>query len=327
MGQLRDAVRGLLNHWEVLVLGNDLNAKRKCIQQIGSEMIILDSVEVVQVRHRQKRMVINMSFPQPDIVSRMTQYQRVNWWTNSNYLETGNLVALVDARLRTTFLLVSDRVVLKDETQGRGYGSPSWDVDDQGIQDLAGDANRALISFTLAKADSVQDKELIMEISRQTVGTSVLVQFPDILYAAFAHFLRRLKSLHNHPVLPFIKWIAPDAGTYYTTRNGLLEVPPPPYLRAVDLDLSCITTNRHQLSFSVQRPVTVEQLERYTTLDRGQCQGFIMSLMHELALIQGPPGTGKSFVGEKLVQVLLANRHRLNIGPIICIWYVFQSLL
>jgi len=325
-GQLRDAVRGLVEHWEVLVCGNDLNAKRKCVQQIGCEMKILDWVKVVRVRG--KRMIIDVSFAQPDIVSRMTQYQRMNWWSDSRDLETGNLVALVDDVLGTTFLLVKDRVVVKPmgESQGQDYDFPSWGFDRE-ADSLAGDADRAMLSFTLATPTSVIDKERIIALSRQTTfGTAVLVQFPGILYAAFEPFLNRLKSLHKQPNLPFQKWIVPTAGTNYATKNGFIEVPPSPYLRLVDLDLSCITTNRYPLIFSTNNPVTVKQLMYHTALDRGQCESFIMSLMHELALIQGPPGTGKSYVGYKLVQVLLDNRDRLNLGPIICVWFVYQPI-
>ncbi|KAF8537353.1 P-loop containing nucleoside triphosphate hydrolase protein, partial [Trichophaea hybrida] len=274
VGQLRDAIRDFLTTGR----GNNPTAKQKCQKQIGSQMSILDSVEVVEVRYKGQRMVIDVSFAQPDNVSRMSKYQRVNWWKESKNLEAGNLVALVDARLETTYLLVEDR-------------------------------------------------ERIMTFSRQsTVGTTVLVHVPGMLYASFEPFLRRLKSLHKRPVLPFKKWISPVAGTHYATKNGWVDVPPPLYLRAVDIDLSCITTNRYPLILSVKRPLTVEQLEQHTSLDRGQCEGFIMSLMHELALVQGPPGTGKSYVGNQLVQVLLANRDKLKIGPIICVCYTNHAL-
>ncbi|KAF8243672.1 hypothetical protein K440DRAFT_636872 [Wilcoxina mikolae CBS 423.85] len=296
---------------------------QKCQQQIGSQVSILDSVEVAGVRYQGERMVIDVLFAQPDKVSRMTKYRRENWWKESENLEAGNLVALVDARLETTFLQVSDRVVIWEKYQGWSYDSPSWDY--QGIVDFAGDTNRALISFVLANPTSTPDKERIRAISQKpTVGTNVLVNVPGMLYASFEPFLERLKSLHKRPVLPFTKWIAPAAGTHYATKNGWVDIPPPLYVRAVDIDLSCIKTNRYPLIFSVQCPLTVEQLQQHTSLDRGQCEGFIMSLMHELALVQGPPGTGKSYVGNKLVQVLLANRDSLKI--IICVCYTNHAL-
>lgn len=37
----------------------------------------------------------------------------------------------------------------------------------------------------------------------------------------------------------------------------------------------------------------------------------------EYALIQGPPGTGKSYVGVQLFRVLLENKKKANLAPIV----------
>jgi len=346
VGQLRDGIRGLITHWEVLISGNDMNAKRKCLQQIGSGMIILDSARVVQLRsHRRKGIAIDVSFAQPDRVSRMSPYERMKWWKDSKYLQTGNLVALVHATFGTTFLLVADREAIKrkpkEESQDWEYEDTTSDYDDptsgydnrkmgmnQGIGDLASDSNKAFISFTLANPNSMRDQARIMTIMQKAQRTAVLVELPGMLYASFEPFLKCLKSLHKQPNLPFTNWIAPTSRTTYTTTNGLVDIPTPSYLRkGGHLDLSCITNGRRPLYFSATRPITVHQLQQYTTLDLGQCESLITCLKHELALVQGPPGTGKSYVGNKLAQVLLANRDRLNIGPIICIWSVSKQFL
>lgn len=41
---------------------------------------------------------------------------------------------------------------------------------------------------------------------------------------------------------------------------------------------------------------------------------------------QGPPGTGKSYTGEKTIKVLLANKAKTNLGPIICVCYTNHAL-
>ncbi|MDV3182344.1 MAG: AAA domain-containing protein, partial [Candidatus Phytoplasma australasiaticum] len=41
---------------------------------------------------------------------------------------------------------------------------------------------------------------------------------------------------------------------------------------------------------------------------------------------QGPPGTGKSFTGEKILKVLLANKQKAKLGPIICVCYTNHAL-
>lgn len=57
-----------------------------------------------------------------------------------------------------------------------------------------------------------------------------------------------------------------------------------------------------------------------TSLDEGQCQAIITALSHELALLRGPPGTGKSYIGLQLVKVLLQNREKAHLGPIIVVY-------
>ena len=42
-------------------------------------------------------------------------------------------------------------------------------------------------------------------------------------------------------------------------------------------------------------------------LDPSQCEALYAALTRKVAVIQGPPGTGKTFLGLKVVQVLLQN--------------------
>jgi superfamily II DNA or RNA helicase len=42
-------------------------------------------------------------------------------------------------------------------------------------------------------------------------------------------------------------------------------------------------------------------------LDPSQCEALYAALTRKVAVIQGPPGTGKTFLGLKIVQVLLKN--------------------
>lgn len=41
---------------------------------------------------------------------------------------------------------------------------------------------------------------------------------------------------------------------------------------------------------------------------------------------QGPPGTGKSHTGEKILKVLLANKQKSKLGPVICVCYTNHAL-
>lgn len=58
-------------------------------------------------------------------------------------------------------------------------------------------------------------------------------------------------------------------------------------------------------------------LQQGTTLDHGQYEALFAALTREYALIQGPPGTDKSYVGVQLVRVLLENKKKADLGPIL----------
>jgi hypothetical protein len=327
-GLLRDAVYALEKWWQELVRGNDKAKKLKFLRKLDAKVSIFEQIYIEGLRFdRRKGLVIDASFTQPATVSKMGRPEREKWWTMSKDLQTGSLIALVDDTLETVFLLVTGREVsiprpAQDPLEGF--------VEPKGVKDLAGNPDRALISLVPVDPNSELDQARLVTLAQQdTPGEAVLVEFPGTLYASFEPVLKCLQTLHKQPNLPFTTWLAPTAGTQYQTSNGLVKIPPPLYMsptrgRAMTLDLSCITTNRFPLKHSVDRPVTIRDLAQHTTLDRGQCESLIMSLNHELALVQGPPGTGKSYVGNKLVQILLANRDKLKLGPIICVCVRFS---
>ncbi|KAF8542899.1 hypothetical protein BDD12DRAFT_823277 [Trichophaea hybrida] len=336
-GLLRDTVCALEKCWQELVHGNNKSKKLKFLRKMNAKINIFEQVHIEGLKFdRRKGLVIDASFTQPAAVSQMGLVERAQWWTASKELQIGNLVALVDDTLDTIFLLVNRREVLTP--RARRVEEPDnplgeFDVGNEPVlKDLAGNAMRALISLTPVDPNSEPDQARLIALAQQvTPGEAALVEFPGTVFASFEPVLKCLQSLHKQPNLPFITWLAPISGTQYQTNNGFVEIPPPLYMstsrgRTATLDLRCITINNVPLAHSVDRPVTVRHLERYTTLDRGQCESLIMSLNHELALVQGPPGTGKSYVGNKLVQILLANRDKLKIGPIICVCYTNHAL-
>ncbi|CAM9919168.1 unnamed protein product, partial [Sphacelaria rigidula] len=72
----------------------------------------------------------------------------------------------------------------------------------------------------------------------------------------------------------------------------------------------------------------IAELLKHTTLDKAQLEALLAALSREVALIQGPPGTGKTYVGAKVVRLLLANRDRLGHweGPIMCVCLTNHAL-
>ncbi|CAN0413427.1 unnamed protein product, partial [Ascophyllum nodosum] len=59
-----------------------------------------------------------------------------------------------------------------------------------------------------------------------------------------------------------------------------------------------------------------------------QLTALLAALSREVTLIQGPPGTGKTFVGAKVVRLLLTNRARRRHweGPIMCVCLTNHAL-
>ena len=96
------------------------------------------------------------------------------------------------------------------------------------------------------------------------------------------------------------------------------SVAPPYYLRhnevAMKYDLSCLhgpmekRKKRPSLMIEILKKESWE-LARDTELDSSQLNAIQTALTQEIAVIQGPPGTGKTYIGLKIVEGLLQNRH------------------
>ena len=64
-------------------------------------------------------------------------------------------------------------------------------------------------------------------------------------------------------------------------------------------------------------------------MDQSQIDALKLALTQEVAVIQGPPGTGKTFVGLKIVEVLLNNKHQWDPedhSPILVICFTNHAL-
>jgi hypothetical protein len=80
--------------------------------------------------------------------------------------------------------------------------------------------------------------------------------------------------------------------------------------------------------------ICVDQLQRYSTMDKCQAEAFVSSISSQIGCIQGPPGmcmikqgTGKSFVGTKIVQAMIQNKTKVSENsPILLICYTNHAL-
>ncbi|XP_064486607.1 NFX1-type zinc finger-containing protein 1-like [Ornithodoros turicata] len=114
-------------------------------------------------------------------------------------------------------------------------------------------------------------------------------------FEAYKHNLEALKTISS---LPFYDYIVKAS----STTNA------PAYLKdETKFDLSPLCTCSHPENvinvLNEDKWLTLKDLE----LDPSQLDAVKSSLLKEFSVIQGPPGTGKTYVGLKIVEVLLRN--------------------
>ena len=95
------------------------------------------------------------------------------------------------------------------------------------------------------------------------------------------------------------------------------EIMPPVYLRAKETaptyNLSCLYG---KVKRKLKPPLKIDVLDQASweqannsEMDTSQLHAIQTALTQEIAVIQGPPGTGKTYIGLKIVEGLLENRH------------------
>lgn len=127
-------------------------------------------------------------------------------------------------------------------------------------------------------------------------------------FEASRHILRSLQKAEVD-TMPFTK---------YLISNDCGVVAYPQYLshHLSTYNMQCIVKDvvSHSKKYA---KVTITNNAQWPSLnmtefDGSQLQAMKMALTQELSVIQGPPGTGKTYIGLKIVQVLLKNRHVWN---------------
>ena len=130
-------------------------------------------------------------------------------------------------------------------------------------------------------------------------------------FEASRHILRSLQ-VAEIATMPF---------TPYLISNDCAVVNPPNYLNsgeeASTYDIQFILKKRKSRMPHGFTNVTITDSSQWPTLqmtelDESQLKAIQMALTQEIAVIQGPPGTGKTYIGLKIVQALLKNRHVWN---------------
>ncbi len=261
--------------------------------------------------HERRGLEACVSFDLPPSVRRKSQGEQRHWWQESPRFSEGGLMCFVtgnESSMQILFLVITDKNTLSTGDKSRSS--------------LVPENNHApSITAKLASGSEADVHALTRLYSCKSEG--FLVDVPSLIPATFVHVLKNLQGAMRTGELPLHRWIVPSNTERRNRRLSATEVVPAPAYamrHGFVFNLDSITGDgAPELGINPCAPGEVDLygVEAWTGLDRGQCQGLVAALTREYALIQGPPGTGKSYLGVKLLQVLLAHKAVCSLGPII----------
>ncbi|KAF5861160.1 hypothetical protein ETB97_000534 [Aspergillus alliaceus] len=307
-GSAKDVLRDLLQQ-------NDLTQfSYFSSKDSGAHLYLGAQVPHIFINER-KELEATVSFGTPPQVRKKTSNEQCRWWQDSNRLEEGSLVCFL-ASQETHRRLIFLEVTVKNASKGRAHQHKSSLVSDKFPP-----------SITVKLATCLQQELILLARLYSKKLTGILVDFHGLIPATFAPILKILQRIQREGELAFQKWILPGTKD---DEDGH-SIPPPAYARKPGFlfPLTSITiVGAEKIALDPGTPESIDllKLQTQTGLDRGQCQGLIAALTREYALIQGPPGTGKSYLGVKLVQVLLEIKEKAKLGPILVICYTNHAL-
>ncbi|KAI3540024.1 hypothetical protein CSPX01_08479 [Colletotrichum filicis] len=299
------------------------NAK---VRDIRTRVVAYDNAFAVDMTFdRWSGLEFIIQIDQPRLTRGLDKLQRGTWWAGKRLMD-GALVCIVDEVGGIFFFQVSKSTIRtpKDENQ-QGQGEKQEEnKNDAPRYSLLDDENHAYVHLHLVDTGIDEIKRSLrwfktMQIVRQHRR---LLEFPSILLASFTPPLKALQNMSKTLDLPFQDLLTLRAGSR-TADN-----PPPLYSRRPDFsfNLSCLSTDGRELSYTPGDAINPSRLSRHSSLDKTQSEAILNSLRRSFALIQGPPGTGKSYTGEALIKVLLANKSKAKLGPIMCVCYTNHAL-
>lgn len=320
VGQLRDSVR------EMLEFARNPNESATHRSQNSMRTYTYDYPTAIAVEfHRIGGLEMVVRCDQLPTVQKMSDTQRKDWWMQSKRLQAGALVCMFDVTGSMLFCTVSDTTMRSkddkearrnkdEETDGGAARSPPLTLSD--------DPESLYVKLQLVDEGKHEIKQAMEWYRDIRPLRRHLVEFPGVLLASFQHTLTALQQMHHRPNIPFQSLLAPAEG------SAPEEIKAPQYARQFGFafDLNTITSNNTAYAINPQQPPDPSQLAERSTLDSTQSAALLNTLSRELSLIQGPPGTGKSYTGEKIVKVLLANKDKAKLGPILCVCYTNHAL-
>ncbi|WEW60088.1 hypothetical protein PRK78_005572 [Emydomyces testavorans] len=310
---IRDVIRAELNEGK--------NGSGRHIRT-GIRYFVYQDARLQQLRFDAKRgLLVVVEFDQPPAVTDMSARQRRDWWERTKQLSGDSLVCFISSAGRAIFFQVFNPhpIIQKTET-GEDSEDPDHEDKYRRAASLFKDEGRA--SITLAMVEPSEEDIMWMTTHLESPQTlklhQSLLEFPGVLLPAFQPTLQALQKMSQSPTtVPFSELLASETMTLH----------PPPYTqtRNFSFNLEAIT-NGKSLTFTPGRVFDHQEMHKMATLDGAQQISVMNALSRCFALIQGPPGTGKSYTGVSIIKVLLTNRDKANLGPILCVCYTNHAL-
>ncbi|KAE9567786.1 hypothetical protein CGMCC3_g16037 [Colletotrichum fructicola] len=325
-------LRGLLDrHFRLLredILHDLRNAIRTRVEsnnrvrEIRTRIVVYDYATAVETTFDKRGgLEFVVKFDRPKAAKELDKAQRAAWWVQTKRLTDGALVCIVDDIGNVFFCQVSRSTVRTPHNPTQQ--TQQEDATDSPKYSLPDDNRHAFVHLKLVDTGVDEVKRALLWL--KNMGSRQhrqMFEFPSILLPAFSPPLKALQTMSQKVDLPFQTILTLQAG------DQPPEIPPPLYSMrpGFSFDLSTLANDGKALSYTPGEPVDPAELSRHSTLDLTQSGAILDSLSRSFALIQGPPGTGKSYTGEALIKVLLANKSKAKLGPIIALYESIEAL-
>lgn len=298
LGPVKDILRDLLQ-------SDDLLNGRLSNPDPQAQVYLESSIEAF-VSSKKHGTEAVLSFEPPAQILGKTAEQQKAWWKASSRLGQGTLVCFVSPTPGRTSLLFF-------QVTCKSTSSSDLKETDERTSSIA--PLQGLPSITVKLANHNREDLLLLAKLYTTKAVGVLVDFNGVILDTFVPILRNLQTIKCENQIAFQQWILPST-------DEERSVTTPAYARRLDFTFSLRSITKDKGTDLVLDPefpenLDIQELERATGLDQGQCRGLVDALTREYALIQGPPGTGKSYLGVQLLRVLLAAKQKAHLGPIV----------
>ena len=219
---------------------------------------------------------------------KFTTQQQVRDWKTTSKLMFGNLLCL--------------------STTGT-FSDPIWATVSN--RNVLPKHNVVLVEL-LTECNTMTDYDAIIQLHSKA-GNVVMAESPTYYRA-------------HQPVLKTLQQVKPDDLPFSDELVSAQAYGPPEYLETnstASVDTGIIYKRGKRMDII---SLAYEESEiGETTFDPSQEAALKQALINRVAIIQGPPGTGKTFIGTKLVQLLLSCKER-PYGPILVLTYKNHAL-